>query len=73
MSGMIFGVSKAKIYTGIGQTLYMISVALLIGIILSLPVAFILFLTRKGGLKENKFIYGIISGIVNVLKTLLTK
>lgn len=69
MNGLIFGVSKAKVFASVGQTLYMISIALLIGIVLSLPVAFVLFLTRKGGLKENKIVYGIVSGLVNIIRS----
>ena len=49
---MIFGVTTEKVLLSISQTLYMISVALLIGLIIAIPLAIILVITKKGGIKH---------------------
>lgn len=66
---MIFGISAAKIYTGIFQTLYMVGFSLLAGLVIALPLAVILFLTRKGGLKENKLIYTALGLVINIIRS----
>ena len=49
----IFGISAAKIWLGIGQTLYMVGLSLLFGLIIAFPLAILLFVTRRGGINEN--------------------
>lgn len=48
---MIFGISASKIWLSIGQTVYMVGISLLAGLLIAFPLAIILFLTRKGGIK----------------------
>ena len=43
------------IWQAIIETAYMVSVSLLIGTLLGLPLALLLVLTRPNGIKENKF------------------
>ena len=66
---MIFGISAAKVYTSIFQTLYMVGVSLLVGLVIALPLAVTLFLTRKGGLKENKWIYTTLGLVINIIRS----
>lgn len=66
---LIFGISAAKIYTGIFQTLYMVGVSLLFGLIIAFPLAIILFITRKGGIKENFAVYNIVGTIINIIRS----
>ena len=66
---MIFGVSIEKIYTSIFQTIYMVGVSLILGLVIAFPLAVLLFLTRKGGLKQNLVIYNILSVIINIIRS----
>lgn len=66
---MIFGVSTAKILDSVFQTLYMVSVSLILGLVIAFPLAFILFVTRKGGLKENAVFYNIIGTVINIIRS----
>jgi len=67
---MIFGVSTAKIWTSIFQTLYMVSLPLLAGIIIGFPLAVILVITRKGGLKENLWLYTSLNIFINIVRSI---
>lgn len=66
---VIFGVPAAKIVTCVWQTLYMLGVSLVVGVIIGFPLAVILVLTRRGGLKENVVVYTILSTIINVIRS----
>ena len=66
---MIFGISASKIWLSIGQTVYMVGISLLAGLLIAFPLAIILFLTRKGGIKQNQIIYNIISAIINIIRS----
>lgn len=66
---MIFGVSASKIYTSIFQTIYMVGVSLTIGLAIGLPLAVILFLTGKGGLKENKIVHTVLGLVINIIRS----
>ncbi len=48
------------------NTLYMVGVAAFFAFIIGLPLAVILRLTDKGGLKENRFIYQTLGVLVNI-------
>lgn len=54
----------------IPETLYMVFVSTAISLIIGLPLAIILTLTREGGLSENRTVYGILDGIINVLRSI---
>ena len=66
---MIFGISASKIWLSIGQTVYMVGISLLSGLLIAFPLAIILFLTRKGGIKQNQIVYNIISAIINIIRS----
>lgn len=66
---MIFGVSTAKIWLSIGQTIYMVGLSLLFGLLLAFPLAILLFTTRKGGIKQNVVIYNIVGTIINIIRS----
>lgn len=65
---MIFGISASKIWLSIGQTLYMVGFSLLAGLLIAFPLAILLFLTRSGGIKQNRIVYNIISSIINIIR-----
>ena len=66
---MIFGISASKIWLSIGQTVYMVGISLLAGLLIAFPLAIILFLTRKGGIQQNQIVYNIISAIINIIRS----
>ena len=69
VQNLIFGISAAKIYTGIFQTLYMVGLSLLFGLIIGLPLAVLLFVTRKGGIKQNLVVYNVVGTVINVIRS----
>jgi len=66
---MIFGISASKIWLSIGQTIYMVGLSLVFGLIIAFPLAIVLFLTRKDGIKQNLVVYNIISSIINIIRS----
>ncbi len=66
---MIFGVSTEKILLSIGQTIYMVGLSLLFGLIIAFPLAILLFVTRKGGIKQNLTIYNVVGTIINIIRS----
>ncbi len=52
------------------QTLYMVFVSLFLGSVIGFILAFILVLTKKGGLKEQKWVFMITSTIINCLRSI---
>jgi len=55
-------------WTGLGQTLLMVSVTLVIGGLLGLALGLTLYGTRAGGLIANRGLYGVLSVIVNIIR-----
>lgn len=66
---MIFGVSTEKVLLSIGQTIYMVGLSLLFGLIIAFPLAILLFVTRKGGIKQNLAIYNVVGTIINIIRS----
>ena len=52
------------------DTLMMVSVSLLIGSLLGIPLGILLVITRPGGLVHNQFFYKVINPIINVVRSL---
>ena len=65
----IFGISAAKLWLGIGQTVYMVGLSLFFGLVIAFPLAVLLFTTRKGGIKQNVFVYNIVGTIINIIRS----
>ena len=61
----IFGISAATIWLGIGQTVYMVGLSLIFGLIIAFPLAVLLFVTRRGGINENLVVNKIVGTIIN--------
>ncbi len=55
---------------GIGETLYMTLGSALVAYILGLPVGILLYITDKGGIKENKMVNSVVGTIVNLLRSI---
>ena len=69
MKQKLFGVTLEKLLNSLGQTVYMVGIALFLGSLLGLAIALVLVLCRRGGLKENRIIYTIVSAFVNVVRS----
>ncbi|KMT22414.1 methionine ABC transporter permease [Clostridium cylindrosporum] len=52
------------------DTLYMVSFSLLIGVIIAIPLAVTLVLTRENGILQNRIIYNILNFVINILRSL---
>lgn len=63
-------VSPDIIWQAMIETVYMVSVSLLIGTLLGLPLALLLVLTRPNGIKENKIAYFILNSMINIIRSL---
>ena len=58
------------IVKALNETVYMVSVSLVIGTLLGLPIALLLVLTRPGGIKESRILFLILNTIVNIVRSL---
>ena len=66
----IFGIKWPKLLESLGQTVYMLGWALLIGAVIGLGLALLLVLCRKGGLKQNRAVYAIVNTYVNIVRSM---
>ena len=58
-----------KLIESAGQTLYMLSISLIFGAIVGIPLGLILVLTRNDGIKPNRPVYLVITGLVNIVRS----
>ncbi len=65
----IFGISAAKLWLGVGQTVYMVGLSLLFGLVIAFPLAILLFVTRKGGIKQNLLVNNIVGTVINIIRS----
>ncbi|MCM3701259.1 methionine ABC transporter permease [Paenibacillus macerans] len=52
------------------ETIYMVSVSLLLGALLGIPLGIFLVVTRPGGLLENRAVYSLLNPIINIVRSL---
>lgn len=65
-----FKIFKTEIFTALFQTLDMMSIAMIITLIIGILLGFMLFITRSDGIYNNNFIYFIISGFINIIRSI---
>lgn len=58
------------ILPAVWETLYMVSVGLLLGSVIGILLGIILVVTRKGHILENRIIYSILNPIVNIFRSI---
>lgn len=63
-------VSNQQYLDAFYETIYMVGISLFIGSLLGIPIAVILVLTRKDGLKPNAAIYNVLNVVVNIVRSL---
>ncbi|GAB3594690.1 D-methionine transport system permease protein MetI [Corynebacterium faecale] len=63
-------VSNQQYLDAFYETIYMVGISLFLGSLLGIPIAVILVLTRKDGLKPNAAIYNVLNVVVNIVRSL---
>ncbi|WP_240376738.1 methionine ABC transporter permease [Bacillus piscicola] len=51
------------------QTIQMVSISLIIGSVLGIPLGILVVVTRPGGIIENKWVYGLLNPIINIVRS----
>lgn len=69
MKTKFLGVTIQKLLLSGQQTIYMVGLALFFGSIIGTILAIVLVLSRKGGLRENRLVYTVLSGLVNIVRS----
>lgn len=65
-----FSITSDQLILCANQTLYMVFVSLFLGSIIGFILAFILVLTKKNGLKENRVVFTVTSTVINCLRSI---
>ncbi len=65
-----FQTFKADIFKSLYETLDMMLTAILISLIIGLILGFILFITRPDGIYKNKASYFLLSGLINITRSI---
>lgn len=61
---------RSDLIVALCDTLIMVSVSGIIAVIIGLPIGVALVVTKKDGLMENRYVYEIISKIINILRSI---
>ena len=62
-------VSIQQYINAAGETAYMVGISIALGALLGIPLALLLVLYRPGGLRANKYIYGVTNVVVNIIRS----
>lgn len=60
---------QKEIWHAIGETFVMVGISIAAALCLGLPVGTLLFLCRKGQLYENRAVFSIVNGLVNIIRS----
>ena len=63
-------VTQSQLIDCANQTLYMVFVPLVLGSLIGIVLALILVLSRKGGIKENKYVFFIVNTFINIVRSI---
>lgn len=66
----VFEIHQEEIFKALYETLNMMSTAMFFSLTMGLVLGFILFITRKDGLYENRTIYFILSSLINIIRSI---
>ncbi|WP_405099354.1 methionine ABC transporter permease [Oceanobacillus sp. FSL H7-0719] len=59
-----------EFFSALNETLYMVSVGLIISVLIGLPIGIIVVITRENGILENKIIFNILNVIINIFRSI---
>lgn len=62
-------ITGQQIIKAIIETLQMVSVSLLVGSLLGIPLGILLVITNKGGIIKNKAIYSALNNVINIVRS----
>ncbi|NRT72246.1 methionine ABC transporter permease [Clostridium beijerinckii] len=62
-------ITGPQIIKAIIETLQMVSVSLLVGSLLGIPLGILLVITNKGGIIKNKAIYSALNNVINIVRS----
>lgn len=62
-------ITGTQIIKAIIETLQMVSVSLLVGSLLGIPLGILLVITNKGGIIKNKAIYSALNNVINIVRS----
>lgn len=60
---------RMEILQAIGQTFIMVGMSILAAVIIGIPVGTLLFLSRKGKMLENQFVFSTLNLVVNIIRS----
>lgn len=60
---------EAEIFQSIGETFVMVGISIVAAVLLGLPVGTFLFLSRKGHMLDNPFIFSALNLLVNIIRS----
>lgn len=63
-------VTPSMYLNSFGETVYMVGISLFIGALVGIPLALALVITRPGGLRPNRVVYGVLNVVVNIIRSL---
>ena len=63
------GVPFSKIILAAQQTLYMVSVSLVIGTVIAMVMAMTLVLSNDNGILRNRYVYTVLNTVINVIRS----
>lgn len=60
---------QPEIWLSIGQTFIMVGISVLAAVLIGLPLGTYLYLSRKGNLYENRWLFAILDSFVNIVRS----
>jgi len=60
---------EAEIFQSIGETFVMVGISILAAVLVGLPVGTLLFLSRKGHMLDNPYIFSTMNLLVNIIRS----
>lgn len=63
-------ITGTQIVKAIIETLQMVSISLLVGSLLGIPLGILLVITKSGGIIRNKIIFSILNNVINIIRSL---
>lgn len=63
-------INGPQIVKAIIETLQMVSISLLVGSLLGIPLGILLVISKSGGIIRNKIIFSILNNVINIIRSL---
>lgn len=57
-----------RIFESTGETILMVIITLIFGSILGITIGLLLYVTRKGNILENKFVFQLLNFLINIIR-----